>query len=278
MLLLALLSGSEAICRAGDLRPLKVVTWNIMWEEAGVRAGNLKLPVWADRADLVTRWILELEPDVVGLQEASPEQQRDLEKHLPGFGLVYDRLANNTNPILYRKARLERVDAGSFVMNHVPEQTGTNIGLRTASWVRLMDKESQQLIGVWNVHLDHRGNGSTRQQCVVRLAEAMQKTGAPVILTGDFNCRLPQPAMRFLLGDVALPNDQGAEIRSPVPLGDAMAIYPDPANLIDRILVSRGIQAARTRQRRDMPHLASDHYPVEAEIHWAEVEAPVPAP
>lgn len=251
---------------SADAITIRVMTYNIMWEENGVRAGNLALPVWRDRCPLVGQILRENAPDIVGLQEASPEQQAGLAAVVPEFGIVYDPMVNNTSPILYRKEQLAVEGSGTFVLNSVPERPATNIGLRKATFARFRDKATGRRFVVFNVHLDHRGNGSTRQISAVRLSERMATESGPVLLTGDFNCHESSPTMQFLYGQTALKNDLEVLCSNPVPFRDALETVRPALDLIDHVLVGSGVDVASAARLKNVDAHASDHFPVVAVV------------
>ncbi|BCX47808.1 endonuclease-phosphatase domain-containing protein [Haloferula helveola] len=251
---------------------LRVMSYNVMWEENGVRAGNKTLPVWQERRKLVRDILRRHQPDVVGLQETSPEQQVGLAEDNPGYGILYDRKLNNTNPILYRADRFNVSSSGAFVLNDRPEKPDTNIGVRKASFARLVDRRTGQPFTVFNIHLDGRGDGSTRRISAVRLAERMAAERNPVILTGDFNCRRTSPTLQFFLGEKALPNDTGESSKSPRPLRDSLLTTDPDHKLIDFVMVDPDFKVRSAVQLRDVDRKASDHFPVLAVVSLGKAE------
>jgi len=245
---------------------LSLMSYNVMWEENGVRAGNENLPVWQDRRALVREVIRTYEPDIIGMQEASPEQQLGLGADNPEYGILYDHKLSNTNPIMYRAARFVVEESGAFIMNDMPEEPGTNIGLRKASFARFKEMNSGRRFAVYNVHLDHRGNGSTRQLCAVRLIQRVAEETVPVFLMGDFNCSETSPTMRFLYGKQSLINDQNEAYANPQPLTDALDVIDPSLNLIDHVLVGRNLRVLSARYLNTVNRQASDHFPVLAEV------------
>jgi endonuclease/exonuclease/phosphatase family metal-dependent hydrolase len=245
---------------------LKIATFNVMWEERGMRAGNLTLPVWKVRKSPVIELIRRAALDVVGVQEASPEQQGDLATGLPDYTLVFHPAVNNTNPILFRTGRLHLLESGAFTLNDVPERAASNIGVRSATWLRLEDPNNGRTITVYNLHLDHRSRGPTRQISAVRLAEQMARETGSHVVTGDFNSDEASPTMRFFHGKIPLQNDAGLRIRNPRPLLDAYRfVHPEtPARIMDLVLVSPDFTIRKAG--RTPSGIASDH-----DIFWAEV-------
>jgi len=242
------------------------MTYNVMWEENGVRAGNKSLPVWRERRYLVRDIIKKYAPDIIGFQEASPEQQVGLSADNPEYDIVYDQTVNNTSPIMYKTSRFVVEDSGTFVLNSVPEQSGTNIGLRKATFGKFKETATGRMFVVYNIHLDHRGNGSTRQISAVRLAEKMATESEPVLLTGDFNCRENSPTMQFFYGHKKLNNDQSVFYDNPVPFLDALKVISPNFNLIDHVLVKKKIKVVSATYLKAENRQASDHFPVLAAV------------
>ena len=233
-----------------------------------MRAGNLKLPVWELRKDPVNALLTAAAPDIVGLQEASPEQQVGLRSGLPDYTLVYDLEANNTNPILFRKERFRLLDSGVLVLNAEPEVPDTNIGVRRCTWIHLEERKSGQRLRVYNLHLDHRSKGPTRQISAVRLVEHIVARGDPTIVTGDFNTAETSPTMTYFYGQTPLNNDAGKAVHNPAPLVDAYKAVPheDAHKLIDHVLAGPGW---KVRTAGLTPSgTASDHNIIRAELEF----------
>lgn len=268
ILLLAGTLAANASPTVGDApgTAIRILTFNIMWEENGVRAGNLSLPEWENRKSPVIQLVTNAAADIVGFQEASPEQQAGLRAGLSRYTLVYEAATNNTNPILFKTHRFRLLGAGAFVLNTEPEIRETNIGVRSSTWVHLEDRENRKRLWVYNLHLDHRSKGPTRQISAVRLVERLKSHLGAVFVTGDFNTSESSPTMTFFYGRTALTNDFGESVRNPVPLVDAYKfIHPgSPQRLIDHVLA--GPRVGIRHAGRIASGKASDH-----DIIWTEV-------
>ncbi len=68
---------------AGSPETLRVMTFNILFRSARNPAGS-----WSERRSEVLRIIRELQPDVVGIQEAMDDQLRDLRNGLPEYEII----------------------------------------------------------------------------------------------------------------------------------------------------------------------------------------------
>ena len=169
---------------------------------------------------------------------------------------------------MFRTSKFSVEDSGTFVLNTVPEEPGTNIGLRKATYARFKEMETGRMFVVFNTHLDHRGNGSTRQISVVRLAERMAIESEPMLLTGDFNCRENSPTMRFLYGHKALDDDLGVSYTNSVPFLDALEVIDPNFDLIDHVLVAADMKVVSASYLKTVNRQASDHFPVLAVVEF----------
>lgn len=233
---------------------IRLMSFNVMWEENGERAGDLSLLPWETRKELVNAFLLDQEPDVIGFQEASLEQQGTLALDLPHYSILYDETNQNTNPIFYRTSRFAIVEWGNFVLNDVPEQPDTNIGVRSTTWAILRDVNTDRAVVIYNLHLDHRSDGSSRQISVVRMTEQIETQPYPAVVIGDFNCATSSPTMQYLYGNVPLTNDLLENVTNQTP-------FLDGIGGIDHIL----LEGANWRSGPTL-HMesgdASDHYAV----------------
>ena len=158
------------------------------------------------RSEMYRKFVDEILPDVVGMQEVTPRWRRYLDTVV--FGDAYDsvgerrsdRSGGEANPIYYRKDRFELVNSGTFWLSDTPEEVGSRTeganAPRVCTWTVLKDKESGTLFAHMNTHLDHRGKNDAETAAAVREAQAAvlvrfaaQKfADMPLFLTGDLNC------------------------------------------------------------------------------------------
>ena len=153
---------------------------------------------WPQRRDRVAATVEE-DCDVAGLQEVLDRQLRDLKMRLPGFavyGVGRDDGAKRGEyaPIFYRKSRFTLRDQGTFWLSKTPERPGSRDWdaaiTRICSWVVLVDKQTKNEFFVFNTHFDHRGAVAREESGkLIALQVAKIASGAPALLTGDFNCQ-----------------------------------------------------------------------------------------
>jgi endonuclease/exonuclease/phosphatase family metal-dependent hydrolase len=264
-----------------DAAPLRVMTFNIRYNNPGDGAN-----AWPRRRDWVAEIIRDRRVDVAGMQEARPEQIDDLEERLPEFGWYGvgrddGRRGGEHTPIFYRKDRLELLDQGSFWLSEQPDEPGSKSWdsslPRVASWAKLKDRARGRTFFAVNTHFDHRGEEARRESAMLMLRKIPEIAGdAPVMLTGDFNCR-PDSAPYALLTGTA-DDASRAALLDARKISDAPPAGPKSTwngfneivegNIIDYIFVTPGIRILshttidETRDGR----FPSDHLPVLAEV------------
>src|SRR5690606_28711465 len=102
--------------------------------------------------------------------------------------------AGEFTPVLFRKDRFERIDAGSFWYSETPEEKESKswdaMFPRIASWCLLADKRTGKSFYFFNTHFDHVGKIARRKSAeILRHYADSLAADSPLIITGDFNSR-----------------------------------------------------------------------------------------
>lgn len=252
---------------------------------------------WPRRVGRVLRAVHDLDPDVLGVQEAQHSQAADLWASLPGYGFYGvgrddGRRAGEYPAILWKTSRFKADldDAGTFWLSDTPEVPGSrswgNEVVRAAAWIRLVDRSCGRGFYVFNTHFDHRNQLSRERgaELIARRIDARRRGDEPVVLLGDFNATRDNPALAYLTGrpaelggtrhpawegglvDVFARLHPGREVGS-------MHFWRDrdrPGWRVDHVLVSAAAEplAAGVHREGELRELPSDHYPVWARVRW----------
>ena len=191
-----------AVFAPGD-DSVKVMTFNIRYgtAEDGPDA-------WDSRRDGVFNRIAEQRADVIGVQEAMDFQIEQLDRALGGYKAVGagrddGKRAGEFCGILYRQDRFTVADSGTFWFSNSPWVPGSmhwgNRLPRICTWVRLVEKKTARAFYVFNVHLDHQSQVSRQKSTeLLALRVAQRQPKDPVVVLGDFNTGLDNPAMLYL--------------------------------------------------------------------------------
>lgn len=152
---------------------------------------------WTGRAALVSSFISRQQPDLFGLQEAMWHQYKYLDSVMVGYGSVLEGGPGGfskgyASPLFYRLDRFTRLASGTFWLSTTPDVPGS-VGWgaafpRSATWIKLLDKECNDTIVFFNTHLDHVSDSARYfgAEMLVKMTKALSGNNN-YIITGDFN-------------------------------------------------------------------------------------------
>ena len=279
---------AAALVGCATSRPTDVIrvgSYNIRFSSGDIGTPN----AWDCRkADLVGL-VKKLDLDVLGMQEVCPDQAQYLRENLPEFEFVgdhreADRKSGEASPVFYRKSRFDAEKRGTFWLSETPEvpasKSWNTACTRVCSYLVLRDKVTGKRFCLANTHTDHK-SAEAREKGMLLIIERMKEfgKGAPIVFTGDHNCRYADPpaaAVRKVLKDardIAETRDPGPRntfngfgrrVDGPAGCGDVKREY------IDYIYVSDGTRVLDVETHGDKRPgtdlYPSDHFPVTATI------------
>lgn len=258
---------------------LKVMTYNVRLDlkSDGVNA-------WDNRKDFFTAQIDFYEPDVFGVQEARPNQVKDIVKALPQYGFLgVGRDGNDTgeaSDIFYKKDRFAVKRSGTFWLSETPDivSKGWDAAYnRICTYALLLDKKNKKQFWYFNTHLDNEGV-MARRKGMALILEKMKEFNAsnlPVILTGDLNT---EPA-DSLVKNLKIQMTDTREVSVHKPFGPSGSFndfrHDEPVTLlIDYIFISHESPFVVNRyailsDSKDLKY-PSDHLPVYVELKYKD--------
>jgi endonuclease/exonuclease/phosphatase family metal-dependent hydrolase len=226
--------------------------------------------------------------NVLGLQEALRFQLDEIAKTLPqydeiGVGRDDGVRAGEYAAILYDRRRLTPLDQGWFWLSDTPEVPGSmtwgNHHPRIVTWARFTDRVREKSFYVFNTHWDHESQLARERgaSLLMQRIKARAATGDPVLLLGDFNVGLNNPAFQTLLeplGEAPEAEAFADTFRTRYPAAtDRIGTFHEfrghrDGDKIDAVLASRAWQVLDA----DIVHVSqggrypSDHFPVTATL------------
>lgn len=194
---------------------LRVMTFNLLTSTKKRRRHP-----WRLRKRNIARIFNELQPDVVGTQEANFQQLHDLDKLLPGYDFVGEGnlgrgMAHSDSnwycAIFYRRDRVQPLDpdsgADALWLSPTPEVPASQFHLgtrpRLVNWNTFAMAGSNQRFVFGTTHLEavnswHRKRSTEllRRYVSRKVEELGPET--PVFLTGDFNAVSESPEIQAM--------------------------------------------------------------------------------
>ncbi|RSK34017.1 endonuclease/exonuclease/phosphatase family protein [Hymenobacter metallilatus] len=256
---------------------LRVMSYNIRLDVASDGPNR-----WDLRKDRVAGLLRYHTPDIVGVQEALPNQLADLAAALPAYswygpGRDDGQQRGEASAIFYRTDRFILLSKGTFWLSATPEAPGKGWDAaypRVCSWVQLRDKASGRTFYHFNTHLDHVGATARREGTALILARMQQVAGsAPVLLTGDFNTAPASEPYQLIQNSGRL---QDTELLTQTPhygpegTWATFEVAHGLGDRIDYVFASAPFSVLQHAHLTDSEKqfYLSDHLPVLAELAW----------
>ena len=254
---------------------LKMMTYNIRLDVAFDGEND-----WSHRKDFFTSQIQFYEPDIFGVQEATPNQVIDISNAL----LQYEKIGigregigkGESSNIYYKKDRFMVKNEITFWLSETPNEISKGWDAacnRVCTFGLFEDIKTNKAFWVFNTHLDHIGEIARSKGIELILSKITQvnKANLPVFFMGDFNS---QPEENRILELKKIMNDS-REFCLEKPFGPIGTFnnfqYNEPVTKrIDYIFLSKnsGFTIQKYAVLSDAKNLRfpSDHLPVLIEI------------
>lgn len=258
-----------------NAQSMKVMTYNIRLDIDSDGENS-----WSNRKEYFCSQLSFYEPDVLGIQEALPNQVEDISSLLPKYnfvGIGRDGIGKGeSSNIFYKKDRFELIQESTFWLSETPGviSKGWDAALnRVCTYALLKDKKSKKLFWIFNSHLDHIGELARTNsiQLIVSKIAALNINNYPVIFTGDFNSEPSEERIIALKKEMLDAKDISVE-KPFGPSGTFNAFKHNEAvtKRIDYIFLSKNNKLkvkkyAVLSDSKDLKY-PSDHLPVYAEI------------
>jgi endonuclease/exonuclease/phosphatase family metal-dependent hydrolase len=254
---------------------VRVVTWNIhCGQDQGLPWKQFDWPV---RKHALREALDQAQPDILCVQEATPDQVAFLEEALPGHrrvGVGRDdgKSGGEHCAIYFSRQRFEEIGGHTFWLEEPIDQPRAGSALdvkRICTWVRLRDRVSGRTLRVYNTHLYlTEAPRRTAARLILDQVAAGDRADA-VLLAADFNAAPTAPSRR-LFTEAGLADS--AE-RAGQPAGQpTFHLYGIGLRCLDGILVDRHWRVPHHlildgKFRNTFP---SDHFAVLADLALSE--------
>jgi endonuclease/exonuclease/phosphatase family metal-dependent hydrolase len=268
------------ICLASlfsNAQHLKIMTYNIRLDIESDKEND-----WTHRKDFFNGQIQFYAPDIFGIQEAKPNQVLDIATALPQYsyvGIGRDGVGKGeSSNIFYAKGIFKVIESNTFWLSATPESISMGWDAacnRVCSYALLKNKQTNNMIWVFNTHLDHIGEEARTKglELILSKIEKLNTNKYPVVLMGDFNS---EPETERIIKLKKIMND-AKSISKEKPFGpygtfNDFKYNEASTHLIDYIFLSKSnaITVQKYAVLSDAKDLKypSDHFPVFIEINY----------
>jgi len=174
-----------------NAQSLKLVTYNIRLDVAVDGEND-----WSHRKGYFTAQINFYEPDIFGVQEATPNQVTDIANALSQYSYIgtgRDGIGKGeSSNIYFKKDRFVLKVSNTFWLSETPDtiSKGWDAAFnRVCTYGLFKDRKTKKIFWVFNTHLDHIGENARTKGIALILSKIKELNiaGYPVIFMGDFN-------------------------------------------------------------------------------------------
>ena len=152
---------------------------------------------WEERKDKMRKFLHQLHPEIIGIQEGLWHQVQYVDAALPdhafiGVGRDDGAKKGEFTAIFYDSLKFKVLKEGTFWLSETPEKVsrGWDAALpRICTYALFQRRESEQKFWVFNTHFDHKGQQARIEsaQLIIDQIKFLNTSGYPVVLIGDFN-------------------------------------------------------------------------------------------
>ncbi|PKP09748.1 MAG: endonuclease/exonuclease/phosphatase [Bacteroidetes bacterium HGW-Bacteroidetes-4] len=254
---------------------LKVMTYNIRLDLSSDSSN-----AWPNRKELVLDVIRFYEPAIFGVQEALPHQMQYLDSALPNFAFVGmgrdGGQQGEFSALFYNKNRFSVFEQATFWLSETPDVAGKGWDAafpRICTHALFLDKETQQIFWVFNLHLDHVGEKARLKsvKLVQQRIAKLNNDGLPVILMGDFNASPDNEVIKWVSGFMKNTRDCSVFNYGTAATFNGFRFDEPPTQCIDYIFVSPGaftVEKHAVINDSNGGRYPSDHFPVLVELRF----------
>lgn len=257
-------------------------------QDLKVMSFNIRLNVesdqdnaWPKRKEEALALLEYYHPDVLGVQEALPEQMKDMKSGLKNYDFVGvgrddGKEKGEFSAIFFDTQKLQIIKSGTFWLSETPEKPskGWDAALnRICTYAIFKDLKSKKEFLAMNIHFDHVGNVARvkSSELILKKAKELNPKNLPLVLTGDFNLTEDTEPVKILsqnLKDTFYHSEK--KHYGPKGTFTGFNVNEVPKDRIDYIFV-KGFKIKSQRHindRRENLLYPSDHFPVLSELSF----------
>ena len=254
---------------SGLAQDLKIMTYNIKLDYPKEGENS-----WTNRKPFFINQLKFYEPDVLGVQEAMPNQMRNMDSLLVGYDFVGVGRDDGDNEgeysaIFYKNNRLKVLQSSTFWLSQTPKKVSMGwdaVCNRVCTYALFKDKKTKRKFWVFNTHFDHIGAEARRNSAVLimKKIEEINTRSYPVILMGDFNMEENHESIQFITKTLTDSKEKAQLVFGPEGTFNGFKFQEPVTRRIDFIFTSSLVEVKKYAVLSDSEncHYPSDHLPV----------------
>ena len=163
---------------------------------------------WTNRKTFMVRQLQFYEPDIFGVQEAMPNQMKDLDSLLNDYNFVGVGRDDGNNQgeysaIFYKSDQFKVLNTSTFWLSETPGKVSIGwdaVCNRVCSYALFENKNTNKQFYVFNTHFDHIGVEARKNSAVliIQKIKEINTEMYPVILMGDFNMQENHESIQYI--------------------------------------------------------------------------------
>ena len=163
---------------------------------------------WANRKPFMVKQLQFYEPDIFGVQEAMPNQMKDLDSLLTDYNFVGVGRDDGNNQgeysaIFYKSNQFKVLNTSTFWLSETPGKVSMGwdaVCNRVCSYALFENKNTNKQFYVFNTHFDHIGVEARKNSAVliIQKIKEINTEMYPVILMGDFNMQENHESIQYI--------------------------------------------------------------------------------
>jgi endonuclease/exonuclease/phosphatase family metal-dependent hydrolase len=184
-------------------------------QELSVMTYNIKLDYpkegensWTNRKPFFINQLKFYEPGILGVQEAMPNQMKDMDSLLVNYNFVGvgrddGKDAGEYSAIFYKKDQFEILKSSTFWLSQTPEKVSMGwdaVCNRVCTYALFQNKSTKKTFWVFNTHFDHIGIQARKHSAnlIIQKIQELNTENLPVILMGDFNMEETHESIQYI--------------------------------------------------------------------------------
>ncbi len=255
-------------------------------QELSVMTYNIKLDYpkegensWTNRKPFFINLLKFHEPDILGVQEAMPNQMKDMDSLLTeynfvGVGRDDGKDEGEYSAIFYKQNKFNVLESSTFWLSQTPDKVSMGwdaVCNRVCTYALFQNKITDKKFFVFNTHFDHVGEQARIESASLILKKIMQinTNNLPVILMGDFNLEVESEAIQSILKTYNDTHIVANISFGPTGTFNGFEFEKPVVSKIDFVFTSKYIKVLKSGILSDSYdcHYPSDHFPVYVEMN-----------